>query len=143
MTVEEARSAIDELKAQGMTEDDLAAALYGMFVDDKIDLPQFEALAKVIGFELTEEFKNMSDEEKKSFGPDNDEEDQEGDQNGGQDGAGENGEEEKNPFEEQPHLDVDAAKQSQNKPEQDKPEEKGEEEDEEEKAKKMYGFNKW
>lgn len=122
MTVEEAKSAVEELKAQGMTDDDLAAALYGMFVDEKIDFDQFDALAKVIGYELTDEFKNMSDEERKGLAESDEEEENpaEGEK-----------EEENNPFEEKPHLETPETKD-------DKPEES-----DEEKAKKLYGFNKW
>ena len=47
MTLEEAKAAIEDLKAQGETEDDILKVLYGMF---------------------TEEFEAMSDEDKKTKG---------------------------------------------------------------------------
>lgn len=68
MTREEATKFFDEQKANGMSEDEILAVLYKMFQDDKIDLNQLEALCAVMGYELTEEFKNMSDEDKKTKG---------------------------------------------------------------------------
>lgn len=68
MTKEEATKFFDEQKANGMSEDEILAVLYKMFQDDKIDLNQLEALCAVMGYELTEEFKNMSDEDKKTKG---------------------------------------------------------------------------
>lgn len=68
MTREEASKFFDEQKANGMSEDEILAVLYKMFQDDKIDLDQLEALCAVMGYELTEEFKNMSDEDKKTKG---------------------------------------------------------------------------
>lgn len=68
MTKEEATKFFEEQKANGMSEDEILAVLYKMFQDDKIDLNQLEALVAVMGYELTDEFKNMSDEDKKTKG---------------------------------------------------------------------------
>ena len=55
MTVEEAKNAIEELKAQGLTEEGIAASLYEMYKTDKLDLDQFGALVKLVGYELSDE----------------------------------------------------------------------------------------
>lgn len=66
MTIDEAKNAIEELKSQDLTDEAIAASLYEMFKEDKIDLEQFDALVKLVGYELSDEFKAMSDDEKKS-----------------------------------------------------------------------------
>ena len=68
MTVDEAREAIEELKAQGANEEEIAGSLYLMFVDGKLDVKQFEALVNLLGYHLTEEFLAMSEDEQKSKG---------------------------------------------------------------------------
>lgn len=66
MTVEEAKKVIEELKAQGETEEDIVGAFYMMFQDDKLSLEEFEDLIGLMDYELTEEFKKLSPEEQKS-----------------------------------------------------------------------------
>ena len=56
MTVEEAKSAIEELKEKGMTDEQICDSLYKMYRDDIIDLEQFDALAKLVKYELKQEF---------------------------------------------------------------------------------------
>ena len=65
MTVDEAKSAIQELKAQGLTDEGIAASLYKMYTEDKLDLDQFGSLVKLVGFDLSDEFMELPDEEKK------------------------------------------------------------------------------
>lgn len=68
MTIDEARKAIDEMKAQGQSEEEIAGAFYLMFRDDKINVEQLEALVNLLGFELDEEFKMMDTEQQKQNG---------------------------------------------------------------------------
>ena len=70
MTVEEVNQVVDELKAQGYDEEEILASFYAMFCDDKLTADQLEALVNTMGYELTDEFKNLSDEEKKKYGED-------------------------------------------------------------------------
>ena len=56
MTVEEAKNAIEELKEKGMTDEQICDSLYKMYRDDIIDLEQFDALAKLVKYELKQEF---------------------------------------------------------------------------------------
>ena len=52
MTIEEAKSAFEELRKQGMTNEDIAKSLFNMFQVGKIDYEQFEAFVGLLGFEL-------------------------------------------------------------------------------------------
>lgn len=77
MTIEEGKKAIEELKAQGNSEEEIAGAFYLMFVEGKIDVDQFDALVNLLGYHLTDEFKNMSPEDQKEKGFEEKEEDDE------------------------------------------------------------------
>ena len=68
MTLKEAKQVIDEYLAQGETEEDIVGALYVMYQEDDINLEELEQLIGLLGYEFTEEFKNMSDEDKKTKG---------------------------------------------------------------------------
>ena len=68
MSIEELQKAIEEMKAQGQSEEEIAGAFYLLFRDGKIDLEQLEALVNVLGFELSEEFKAMDPEMQKEAG---------------------------------------------------------------------------
>ena len=114
MTVEEAKKVIEELKAQGETEDDIVGIFFMMFQDDKLSLEEFEDLIGLMDYELTEEFKNMSPEQQKSDEAWEEIEDEEGD-----------------PVEE-------PAPESEEK-EEEKPAEESEE-SEEDKARKLFGL---
>lgn len=65
---EEFKKAFDEMRAQGADDDEILGTLYRMFQDDKIDINQLDALVNILGYELTDEFKNMSTEEQKING---------------------------------------------------------------------------
>ncbi len=68
MTKKEAEKFFNDLKSHGMDDEEILAILYKMYQDDKINLNQLEALCGILGYELTEEFKNMSEEDKKTKG---------------------------------------------------------------------------
>lgn len=68
ITIEEAKKAMDEMMAQGTSEDDMLGILYLMFQDDKISFDELEALVDALGYEITEEFRNMSPEDQKTKG---------------------------------------------------------------------------
>ena len=68
MSIEELQKAIEEMKAQGQSEEEIAGAFYLLFRDGKITLEQLEALVNVLGFELSEEFKAMDPEQQKEAG---------------------------------------------------------------------------
>lgn len=68
MKPEEAKQAIDAMKEQGKSDEELLFALYGMFRDDKIDVNELGDLVQLVGYELTDEFKNMSPDQQKTQG---------------------------------------------------------------------------
>lgn len=68
MSIEELTKAVEEMKAQGQSEEEIAGAYYLLFRDGKIDLEQLEALVNHLGFELSEEFKAMDPETQKDAG---------------------------------------------------------------------------
>lgn len=65
MTVEEAKKAIDGLKADGLTEEEIVVVFHDMYRNNKITAEEFGELVELVGYELTEEFYNMSEEERK------------------------------------------------------------------------------
>ena len=69
MTLEEAKKSVAELRSQGADDEMVLATFFTMFKDGKIDYEQFEIFAGLVGYELTDEFKNMSDDERKSLSP--------------------------------------------------------------------------
>lgn len=68
MTVDEAKESFEELKKQGAAKEDILGTLYYMFGKDELSFNEFEALANVLGYEITDEFKALSDEDKKTKG---------------------------------------------------------------------------
>ena len=119
MTLREAKQVIDEFLAQGETEEDIVAALYLMYQDDDISLEELEQIVGTLGYEFTEEFKNMSDEDKKTKGV-------------------EFGEEEGEGAEKLPEEKVEAVKEADEEVEKTSD---TEDEDEDAKAKKLFGLN--
>ena len=67
MTLLEARKSINVLRKQGLSDEEIFATLFEMYRDDKLTLDQFELFAALVGYELNEEFKNMSEEERKAL----------------------------------------------------------------------------
>lgn len=65
MTLEEAKKAFDQFKSEGMTEDQIAETLYLMFVDDKLNAAELKDLLGLIGYELTDDFLDLSPEQQK------------------------------------------------------------------------------
>ena len=61
---------------ENITDDELVGILYLMFQDDKISLEELEALLDKLGYEFTEEFKNMSPEDQKVKGYEFDDEEE-------------------------------------------------------------------
>ena len=155
MTVKEAKKAMDEMMAQGTTEDEMLGILYLMFQDDKLSFEELEALVEVLGYEITEEFRNMSPEDQKTKGYEYEDEPAEGvseeevedakttegDNEGGeskpQDGNEGNGEDNNEGGEEGGNESGDEkASNDGNEPKEDS------EDEELDKARKLYGFDK-
>ena len=66
MTVDEVKKAVEQLKAQGASENQIIGSFFKMFKDGKLELKEFEGLVDIMGYHLTDDFKNMSAEEQKA-----------------------------------------------------------------------------
>lgn len=143
MTIDEAKKAFDEMRAQGADDNAILGTLYSMFQDDKIDVNQLGALVNVLGYELTEDFKKMSPEDQKTKGYEEGEEDKpaEGVTKEEVEKAKEFGDDED---EKKPETDEED-KGSAAETEDEKPSSSDEKEDEEEErkeAERLFGFDK-
>jgi outer membrane biosynthesis protein TonB len=136
MTVNEAKEAIAELKAQGNTEEEIAGSFYLMFCDGKIDVNQFDALVNLLGYHLTDEFLAMSEEEQKTQGFEKEDEAAEGVTDKEVDEAKDN---ETNPVKPEGEEHGEKPEESEESEEEPKEEPKEDEEDEEKKAMKLFG----
>ena len=65
MTIKDIEEVIETLRNQGNSDEDIAASFYMMFVDKKLDINQFRALLAVLGYELSDEFLSLSEEEQR------------------------------------------------------------------------------
>lgn len=68
MTIDEAKHALEELKKQGNDEETILKVLYLMYADGKMDLDDLRTLTGLLGYEFTDEFEAMSEEDKKTKG---------------------------------------------------------------------------
>ena len=131
MTVQEAQKVIEELKAQGNSEEEIAGSFYLLFKEDKINVEELEGLVNLLGYHLTEEFKSMDPEQQKTNGY----------KEIGEDSQSE-GEEEKvqeQPKEEKEESEDDKAMNLMGLKNDKKEDEGDAEEDEEKKAMKLFG----
>ena len=58
MNNEEIEALIKQLKAQGLSEDEIMDTFYQTFTEGKMDRKDLETLADAMGYELTDDFKN-------------------------------------------------------------------------------------
>lgn len=131
MTFEEAKKAIDGFKEDGRTDEEIVATFYLMFQDDKLNVKELGDLVGLVGYELTEEFLNMSPEDQKTkvFEDDNE----------GSPSLNEDSKEKEEVKPEESGKELEE-KDSEDKPAE-KPEEKIESDDtQEEKALKLFGL---
>ena len=68
MTEAQVNQVIETLKKDGKSEEEILGAFYKMFQDDKINFDQLEALTEALGWHITDDFRNMSDEDRKTKG---------------------------------------------------------------------------
>lgn len=131
MTIEEAKKALEQLKSEGYSEEDIVKTLYLMYANDKMDLDDLRALTELMGYEFTEEFEAMSDEDKKKNGLKQTESAAEGVDKEDVEKAKEFGDDEGEKVKEE---DIIPQPQSESEPKAD------EEEDDEKKAARLFGF---
>lgn len=65
MKIEEAKMAINTLKKEGFSDDQIIQSFAMMFINDKINIDILGALMKVLGYELDKEFLSLSTEQQK------------------------------------------------------------------------------
>lgn len=68
MTVKEGRKMVEELRKEGLSDENIVAGFYQLFIDDVINVDQLGDLVQLVGWEITEEFKKLSPEEQKTMG---------------------------------------------------------------------------
>ena len=67
MTGIELKQIIDELKEEGNTEEDILAGFYQMYKNGDFDEENLEVAVNFLGYRLSDEFKAMSEEEKRKL----------------------------------------------------------------------------
>ena len=67
MTVKEINEVIEYLRKEGNSDLDIARSFYLMYIDDKIDKNQCEALLAVLGYALPKGFWKMNEEEQVKY----------------------------------------------------------------------------
>lgn len=78
MTLDEGKKAIEQLKAQGYSEEDILGSFYKMFQNDELTFDELDGMVNLVGYHLTDEFKAMSPEDQKTKGYEETEEPAEG-----------------------------------------------------------------
>lgn len=68
MTLEELKEVLDGLKDEGYEEKDILGILYLMYSDGKMPLEDLRTMTETLGYEFTDEFEAMSEEDKKKNG---------------------------------------------------------------------------
>lgn len=141
MELKELQDALSELKSQGMSEEDILGSLYTMFIEDKIDANQLEAIADEMGYQLSEEFKKLPDEEKKTFGL-AEEEAEEEEPNLKDNGTRYEDEDEEDESEEEDESDESGEEEEEEDESEEDEDESEDDESEEDEAMKLFGLNK-
>ena len=79
MSYEELMIAIETLRAEGYDDESMLKVFYLMYSDGKINTDELRTLTEVLGYEFTEDFEKMSEEDKHTKGlvPIEDDEDDE------------------------------------------------------------------
>ena len=68
MTVEELKQAINQVKSQGYSDEEILGGFYRMYQNNEISLDELDGIVNLMGYHLTDEFLKMSNEEKKTQG---------------------------------------------------------------------------
>lgn len=140
MTGQEMKQIIDEFKAEGKTDEEILDGCYYLYKKGDFNVDDLKVVAAFCGYELTEEFLNASDEDKKKF----DEQDFVDD--GGAEEAADDGQEKDQggAAQEQPKSEGQEDAKAFPKEEQgenEKPKEENEEEERTRVRKELFGFD--
>lgn len=66
MTIEEAKKALQQLKDEGETDDEILGGMYLMYQHDEMTLDDLRTMTELLGYEFTDEFEALSEDEKKN-----------------------------------------------------------------------------
>ncbi len=66
MTIKEAKRALQQLKDEGETEKQILGGMYMMYQHDELTLEDLRVMVELLGYEFTDEFEALSEEEKKN-----------------------------------------------------------------------------
>lgn len=66
MTIEEAKKALQQLKDEGESEEEILGGMYLMYQHDELTLDDLRTMTGLLGYEFTDEFEALSEEEKKN-----------------------------------------------------------------------------
>lgn len=136
MTIEEAKKALEQLKSEGKTDEEILGGMYLMFADGTMTLSDLRTLTELLGYEFTEEFEALSDEDKKKRGFESTDEPAEGVDKEDVEDAKEFGDDDDEG--EKAKEEDDSQPQSESEPKADEADD--EEEDDEKKAARLFGF---
>lgn len=68
MTPEELNKAIQQLKSEGHTDEEILGGFYKMFQNDELTIDELEGITNAMGYHFTDDFKAMSPEDQKTKG---------------------------------------------------------------------------
>lgn len=131
MTLEELKKVFDDFKGEGYEEEEILEILYLMYADGKMPLEDLRTMTETLGYEFTEEFEAMSEEDKKKKGLEY--------KNGNKAAEGVDKEdvEDAKEFKEGEDEDKDAPKAESETDDKDE-----DDDDDDKKAARLFGFNK-
>ncbi len=135
MTLDEGKKAIEQLKAEGHSEEEILGAFYKMFQNDELSFDELDGMVNLMGYHLTDEFKNMSPEDQKTKGYEETEEPAEGVNKEEVEEAKEIDNNEKSDSNEE----SDSKEESEDESDKEKNDESEDESEEKERAMKLFG----
>lgn len=68
MSEEELQKTFEQMKAQNVDDQSILGGIYKMFQDGKINLEQLDAIANELGYQLSDDFKSLPEEQQKTVG---------------------------------------------------------------------------
>ena len=66
MTVDDVLNIIEELR-KTKTDEEIIRTFFLMYKDDKLSFEEFDAFSKLVGYDLPEDFRKLSDKERKDL----------------------------------------------------------------------------
>ena len=66
MTVDDVLGVIEELR-KTKSDEEIIRTFFLMYKDDKLSFEEFDALSKLVGYDLPDNFRELSDKERKEF----------------------------------------------------------------------------